>query len=93
MHFLIRVRAMVGFPGGFGTFDELFETLTLIQTKKIARFPIVLVGKNFWNRMVNFPAMVEEGVISPEDLHLFTVVDTADEAFCELQKQIGDLDG
>jgi len=93
MHFLIRVRAMVGFPGGFGTFDELFETLTLIQTKKIARFPIVLVGKKFWNRIINFPAMVEEGVISEEDLHLITVVDSAVEAFSELQKQIGELDG
>ncbi len=88
MHFLIRVRAMVAFPGGFGTLDELFETLTLIQTHKIEKFPIVLVGRSFWERVVNFQALVEEGVISPEDLDLFELVDTAEEGFSVLKERM-----
>jgi len=88
MHFLIRARAMVGFPGGFGTLDELFETLTLIQTHKIAHFPIVLVGRSFWERVVDFPALVDEGVISPGDLDLFALVDSADQAFAELKERM-----
>ncbi|WP_374940237.1 LOG family protein [Pedomonas mirosovicensis] len=81
MHFLMRARAVVVFPGGFGTFDELFETLTLIQTGKISPIPVLLFGKAFWNRVVNFEALAEEGTISPRDLELFRFVETADEAW------------
>lgn len=83
MHFLMRAKALVVFPGGFGTLDELFETLTLIQTKKIKPMPVLIFGREFWDRIVNFNAMVEEGVISPEDLGLFQYVETAEEA-CEI---------
>lgn len=81
MHFLLRARAVAVFPGGFGTFDEMFELLTLIQTGKVKPIPIVLFGKEFWNRVVNFEALVEEGVISAPDLKLFQFVETADEAW------------
>jgi hypothetical protein len=86
MHFLIRARAMVAFPGGFGTLDEVFETLTLIQTRKIGHFPVVLVGRRFWERAVDLRFLVEQGVISPEDLSLFALVDGADEALAELKR-------
>ena len=81
MHFLLRARAVCVFPGGFGTFDEMFELLTLIQTGKIKPIPIVLFGKEFWERVVNFEALVEEGVVSARDLGLFKFVETADEAW------------
>ncbi len=81
MHFLLRAKALVVFPGGFGTFDELFETLTLIQTGKMPRTPVILVGKSFWERIVDFEAMVDEGVISPEDLELFRYAETAQDAW------------
>ena len=85
MHFLLRARAVAVFPGGFGTFDEMFELLTLIQTGKIKPIPIVLFGKSFWNRVVNFEALVEEGVVSARDLDLFTFVETAEEAWTIIQ--------
>ncbi len=81
MHFLKRARALVACPGGFGTLDELFETLTLIQTRKIKPVPIVLLGSEYWQRIINFEVMVEEGVIDEEDLALFQYVDTAEEAW------------
>ena len=81
MHFLLRARAVCVFPGGFGTFDEMFELLTLIQTGKIKPIPVILFGKDFWTRVVNFDALVEEGVISAPDLDLFHFVETADEAW------------
>ena len=81
MHFLIRAQALVAFPGGFGTLDELFETLTLMQTKKIKRIPIILFGKKYWHRIINFDALVEEGVVSAEDLDLFTYVETPEQAW------------
>ena len=81
MHFLLHARALAAFPGGFGTFDELFELLTLIQTGKIKPIPVLLVGREFWNRVVNFEALVEEGVISARDLNIFTFVETAEEAW------------
>jgi uncharacterized protein (TIGR00730 family) len=81
MHFLIRARAVAVFPGGYGTFDEWFELLTLIQTGKIKPLPIVVFGHEFWNRVINFEALVEEGVISARDLDLFKMVETADEAW------------
>ena len=70
MHFLLRARAVAVFPGGYGTFDEMFELLTLIQTGKVRPLPILLFGSDYWNRVVNFEAMVEEGVIAPHDLDL-----------------------
>ena len=81
MHFLLRARAVAVFPGGFGTLDEMFELLTLVQTGKMTPLPIVLFGRDFWQRVVNFEALAEEGVISPRDLDLFKFVETADEAW------------
>jgi uncharacterized protein (TIGR00730 family) len=81
MHFLIRARAVAVFPGGFGTFDECFELLTLIQTGKIKPVPIVLFGRHFWERVIDFDALVEEGTVSPRDLDLFKFVETAEEAW------------
>jgi hypothetical protein len=81
MHFLLRARAVAIFPGGFGTFDESFELLTLIQTGKVKKMPIIFFGREFWNRVVNFEALVEEGVVSPADLDLFTFCETAEEAW------------
>src|SRR3546814_9873442 len=72
MHFLLRARAVCVFPGGFGTFDETFELLTLIQTGKIKPIPVLMFGKDFWRRVVDFDALVEEGVVSARDLDLFT---------------------
>ncbi len=87
MHFLMRAKAAVSFPGGFGTFDELFETLTLIQTKRIERMPVILFGESFWNRVINFKALAEEGTISPEDLKLFHFVETAEEGWDIIAKK------
>lgn len=81
MHFLMRARALVAFPGGFGTLDELFETLTLLQTRKIKPVPILLFGRAYWERIINFKEMVLEGTISPRDLALFSYVETAQEAW------------
>src|SRR6476646_8662742 len=81
MHFLLRARAVAVFPGGFGTFDEMFELLTLIQTGKVRPLPILLFGRDFWNRVVDFQALVEEGVISPHDLDLIRWCETAQEAW------------
>jgi hypothetical protein len=81
MHLIMRAKCLIAFPGGFGTFDELFETLTLIQTGKVRRIPVLLFGKTFWDRAINFKALVEEGTISAQDLNLFTYVDTAEEAW------------
>ncbi|MGF1476325.1 MAG: TIGR00730 family Rossman fold protein [Geminicoccaceae bacterium] len=84
MHFLMRAKAVVGFPGGFGTLDELFETLTLIQTKKMEPVPILLFDKSFWTKVVDFDAMVAAGVISKRDLELFDYVESADEAWARI---------
>jgi uncharacterized protein (TIGR00730 family) len=81
MHFLLRARAVAVFPGGYGTFDEMFELLTLIQTGKVRPLPILLFGRDYWNRVVNFEAMVEEGVISPHDLDLIHWSEEAVEAW------------
>jgi len=81
MHFLLHARAVAVFPGGFGTFDESFELLTLIQTGKIEPMPVLFYGKEFWNRVVNFEALCEEGVIAPRDLKLFRFVETAEEGW------------
>jgi len=81
MHFLMRAKALVVFPGGFGTLDELFEVLTLIQTRKIKPIPVLLFGRDYWRKIINFEGLVEEGVINPEDLKIFTLVETAEEAW------------
>ncbi len=75
MHFMMRAKALVAFPGGFGTLDELFEVITLVQTGKAKPVPIVLFGSDYWKRLCNMEVLVEEGAISPEDLKLFTYVD------------------
>ncbi|WP_423456041.1 TIGR00730 family Rossman fold protein [Ottowia sp. VDI28] len=85
MHFLMRAKALIVFPGGFGTLDELFEVLTLVQTKKAKPVPIVLCGRDYWSRMLHLDTLVDEGTISPDDLHLFTTVDTAAEAWSVVQ--------
>jgi uncharacterized protein (TIGR00730 family) len=81
MHFMLRAKALVSFPGGFGTLDELFEALTLVQTKKIKPLPIVLFGEKFWRRAIDFDYLVEEGTIDPEDIELFTYADKAIDAW------------
>ncbi|MEO8454199.1 MAG: LOG family protein [Sphingomicrobium sp.] len=81
MHFLLRARAVAVFPGGYGTFDEMFELLTLVQTGKVRPLPILLFGRDYWTRVVNFDAMVEEGVIAPHDLDLIHWSEDADEAW------------
>ncbi len=81
MHFLMRSVALVCFPGGFGTLDELFEVMTLTQTGKVRKRPIVLVGREFWTRLVNFDWLVETGMISQDDLQLFHLVDSGEEAW------------
>jgi uncharacterized protein (TIGR00730 family) len=81
MHFMLRARAIVAYPGGFGSFDELFEVLTLMQTKKVVSIPVILVGKHFWNEMVNFKKMVEFGVIDSEDMQTIHFADTAQDAW------------
>jgi uncharacterized protein (TIGR00730 family) len=75
MHFMMRAKALVAFPGGFGTLDELFEVITLVQCKKAKPVPIVLFGSDYWKRLINLDVLVEEGTISPEDLQLFEYVD------------------
>lgn len=89
MHFMMRARALVSFPGGFGTFDELFEALTLIQTGKAKRIPLLLFDEAYWRRVVNFEAMVEEGVISAADLDLFQYVETAEQAWSIIAEHHG----
>jgi uncharacterized protein (TIGR00730 family) len=84
MHFLMRAKAICVFPGGFGTLDELFESLTLIQTGRMRRVPFLLFGRSFWEKIVNWQALAEAGTIAPEDLDLFTYVETADEALAAI---------
>lgn len=81
MHFMLRARALVAFPGGYGTLDELFETLTLIQTHKIKPLPVLLFGKAFWQKLINFDLLVEEGMIAPDDVNIFRLVDDVDTAW------------
>ena len=81
MHLLLRAKAAVFFPGGYGTLDELFETLTLVQTVKMQPLPIVLLGEEFWNRIVDWDYLVDEGTIAPQDVDLFRICDTAEEAW------------
>ena len=76
----MRARAICIFPGGFGTLDEMFESLTLIQTGRMKRVPFLMFGRAFWEKVINWQALADAGTISPEDLHLFRFVETADEA-------------
>jgi uncharacterized protein (TIGR00730 family) len=89
MHFLMRSIALVCFPGGFGTLDELFETMTLVQTGKCRKRPILLFGREFWSRLINFDVLIETGMISPDDVHLFRYVETAEEAWAVLEAEYG----
>jgi hypothetical protein len=75
MHFMMRAKALVAFPGGFGTLDELFEVITLVQTRKAKQVPIVLFGSEYWKKLINFETLIDEGVISPADLDLFQYAD------------------
>ena len=93
MHFLLHARAVAVFPGGFGTFDESFELLTLIQTGKIAPIPVLFYGKEFWSRVVNFEALCEEGVTSPRDLDLFHFCETAEEGWAIVEEFYKDRQG
>jgi uncharacterized protein (TIGR00730 family) len=86
MHFMLRAKALVAFPGGFGTFDELFEALTLIQTKKIPKMPVILVCEEFWSRIVDWKRFADYGLISPEDLKLLTYCETAGEIWDTIKK-------
>lgn len=81
MHFLMRAKAVVVFPGGFGTLDELFEALTLIQTKRMAPIPLILFGEKFWRSVVNFEFLADFGTIAPEDMNLLHFAETADDAW------------
>jgi uncharacterized protein (TIGR00730 family) len=90
MHFLLRARAVAVFPGGFGTFDEMFELLTLVQTGKMKPMPILLFGREFWTRVVDFDALADEGVISRRDIDLFQFVETADEAWAAITQFYAD---
>ena len=89
MHFMMRAKALVAFPGGFGTLDELFEVLTLVQTRKAKPVPIVLFGTDYWKRLINFDVMVEEGTISEEDLALFHFADEPLQAWQQIQAFYG----
>lgn len=84
MHFMKRAKALVAFPGGYGTFDELFETLCLVQTKRMPPVPVVLVGKEFWSRAFDVRFLVEEGVIAEEDAELFVMCETAEEIWAHI---------
>jgi uncharacterized protein (TIGR00730 family) len=89
MHFLMRSVALVCFPGGFGTLDELFETMTLVQTGKCRKRPILLFGREFWSRLIDFDLLIDTGMISPGDVELFHYVETAEEAWALLEREYG----
>ena len=84
----MRAKSLVAFPGGFGTLDELFETLTLIQTQKVQPIPVLLFGQAFWQRIINFDALIEGGTIATKDLELFEYVETAEEAWEKISEAI-----
>jgi len=86
MHFMMRAKALVVFPGGFGTLDELFEVITLVQCKKAKPLPVVLFGSEYWKRLVNLDVLVEEGMVSPEDLNLFSYADDPESAWAIIQR-------
>jgi uncharacterized protein (TIGR00730 family) len=89
MHFLMRASAVCVFPGGFGTLDEMFEALTLIQTGRMAQVPFLLFGQSFWEKIINWDALAEAGTISADDLKLFRFVETAEDAVAALESWEG----
>jgi len=89
MHFMMRAKALVAFPGGFGTLDELFEVITLVQTKKAKPVPIILFGTDYWKRLINMDVLVEEGAISPEDLDLLHYTDDPQDAWDTIRNFYG----
>jgi uncharacterized protein (TIGR00730 family) len=89
MHFLMRSIALVCFPGGFGTLDELFEVMTLVQTGKCRKRPILLFGRDFWSRLIDFDLLIDTGMISPGDVDLFHYVESAEEAWTLLEREYG----
>ncbi len=89
MHFLMRSIALVCFPGGFGTLDELFEVMTLVQTGKCRKRPILLFGRDFWSRLIDFDLLIDTGMISPGDVSLFHYVESAEEAWTLLEREYG----
>ncbi|PHS25324.1 MAG: 3-isopropylmalate dehydrogenase [Robiginitomaculum sp.] len=89
MQFLMNAKALAVFPGGFGTLDETFETLTLIQTGRVAPMPVLLFGESFWRRIINFEALAEEGTISPDDLDLFSFVETGEQGWEKIRQFYG----
>jgi uncharacterized protein (TIGR00730 family) len=89
MHFLMRARALVVFPGGFGTLDELFEALCLMQTQKVRKIPVLLFDREYWERIVDFDALLEEEVVSASDLELFRFVNTAEDAWRHIREHYG----
>jgi uncharacterized protein (TIGR00730 family) len=89
MHFMLRAKAIVAFPGGYGTLDELCEVLTLVQTRKVPRIPIILMGREFWTRVLDLPFLVAEGVIDPRDARLVQHVETAEEAWAAIRAFYG----
>ena len=93
LHFVLRARALVAFPGGYGTLDELFETLTLIQTRKIKPMPVVLVGQSFWQKAVDIDFLVDEGVIDEEDQDLFWYAETAEDIWLSINAWYADKGG
>jgi predicted Rossmann-fold nucleotide-binding protein len=84
LHFLLRARALVALPGGYGTLDEVFETLTLVQTRTIVPVPVVLVGEQYWRRAVDFDFLVDEGVIEREDRELFWFAESAEHVWSSI---------
>jgi len=84
LHFLLRARALIAYPGGFGTLDETFEILTLIQTAKTQAIPAVLIGEEFWSKLIDFNFLKEQGMIDQTDLELFRIVENADEAWSHI---------
>ncbi|MFQ5767794.1 MAG: TIGR00730 family Rossman fold protein, partial [Acidobacteriota bacterium] len=84
MHFLLRAKALVAFPGGFGTLDELFETLTLLQTRRIPPVPVLLFGRSYWSRIIDFEELARQGTIDSSDLDLFKYVESAQEAWASI---------
>jgi len=87
LHFAMRANALVIFPGGFGTLDELFELLTLMQTRKMPAIPVVLVDQDYWSKAINFKHLADEGTIAPEDLDLFSFADDAESVWSELLRR------
>jgi uncharacterized protein (TIGR00730 family) len=86
LHFLLRARALVAFPGGFGTLDELFDALTLRQTGRMQAIPIILFGREYWERVIDFQFLADEGVVADEDLDLFRFAETAAEAWTLIEQ-------